>query len=139
MSIYIQYLDFPLQQKWQACYANNVYPLSAYLFVSPTTLFNPVIIYNPSTKYGKFRIWLIIGTLINSVVFVLLFYSFHLQGTSLYVYVSIMYIFIDNIFRTSSLKMLCTYISLRYIYYKCSPHYSVRNFYFQIKGTAYRN
>ncbi|MCI8508443.1 MAG: melibiose:sodium transporter MelB [Lachnospiraceae bacterium] len=51
-----------------------------------------MIVDNTRTKYGKFRIWLIIGTLINSVVFVLLFYSFHLQGTSLYVYVSIMYI-----------------------------------------------
>lgn len=51
-----------------------------------------MIVDNTHTKYGKFRIWLVIGTLINSVVFVLLFHSFHLQGTALYVYVSVMYI-----------------------------------------------
>ncbi len=51
-----------------------------------------MIVDNARTKYGKFRIWLVIGTLINSVVFVLLFYSFNLKGTALYVYVSVMYI-----------------------------------------------
>ncbi|MGN1166161.1 MAG: glycoside-pentoside-hexuronide (GPH):cation symporter [Lachnospiraceae bacterium] len=51
-----------------------------------------MIVDNTHTKYGKFRIWLVIGTLINSVVFVLLFHSFNLQGTALYVYVSVMYI-----------------------------------------------
>lgn len=47
---------------------------------------------NTHTKFGKFRIWLVIGTLLNSVAFVLLFHSFHLSGTSLYIYVSVMYI-----------------------------------------------
>lgn len=51
-----------------------------------------MIVDNTRTKYGKFRIWLVIGTLVNSVVFVLLFHSFHLKGTALYVYVSVMYI-----------------------------------------------
>lgn len=51
-----------------------------------------MIVDNTRTKYGKFRIWLVVGTLINSVVFVLLFHSFHLQGTALYAYVSVMYI-----------------------------------------------
>lgn len=51
-----------------------------------------MIVDNTRTKYGKFRIWLVVGTLLNSVVFVLLFHSFHLQGTALYVYVSVMYI-----------------------------------------------
>ena len=51
-----------------------------------------MIVDNTRTKYGKFRIWLVIGTLINSVVFVLLFYSFNLKGTALYAYVSVMYI-----------------------------------------------
>ena len=51
-----------------------------------------MIVDNTHTKYGKFRIWLVIGTLINSVAFVFLFYSFHLQGTALYIYVSVMYI-----------------------------------------------
>lgn len=51
-----------------------------------------MIVDNTRTKHGKFRIWLVVGTLVNSVVFVLLFHSFNLTGTSLYIYVSIMYI-----------------------------------------------
>lgn len=51
-----------------------------------------MIVDNTKSRYGKFRIWLIVGTLVNSVVFVLLFYSFNLKGTALYVYVSVMYI-----------------------------------------------
>lgn len=51
-----------------------------------------MIVDNTRTKYGKFRIWITVGTLLNSVVFVLLFHSFHLSGTALYAYVSVMYI-----------------------------------------------
>ena len=51
-----------------------------------------MIVDNTYTRFGKFRIWLVIGTLVNSVVFVLLFHSFNLSGTALYVYVSVMYI-----------------------------------------------
>lgn len=51
-----------------------------------------MIVDNTRTKHGKFRIWLVIGTLVNSVVFVLLFHSFNLTGTSLYIYVAVMYI-----------------------------------------------
>ena len=51
-----------------------------------------MIVDNTHTRFGKFRIWLVIGTLVNSVVFVLLFDSFNLSGTALYVYVSVMYI-----------------------------------------------
>ncbi len=47
---------------------------------------------NTRTKHGKFRIWLVIGTLLNSVVFILLFSTFGLTGNSLYVYVTIMYV-----------------------------------------------
>lgn len=32
-----------------------------------------MIVDNTRTKYGKFRIWLVVGTLLNAVVFVLLF------------------------------------------------------------------
>ena len=51
-----------------------------------------MIVDNTHTRFGKFRIWLVIGTLVNSIIFVLLFHSFHLSGTALYVYVSFMYI-----------------------------------------------
>lgn len=51
-----------------------------------------MIVDNTRTKYGKFRIWLTIGTLANSAVFILLFKSFNLHGTALYAYISVMYI-----------------------------------------------
>lgn len=51
-----------------------------------------MIVDNTHTRFGKFRIWLIIGTLVNSIVFVLLFHSFHLSGRTLYIYVAVMYI-----------------------------------------------
>lgn len=51
-----------------------------------------MIVDNTRSRFGKFRIWLVIGTLVNAVVFVLLFHTFNLQGTSLYIYVTIMYI-----------------------------------------------
>ncbi len=48
-----------------------------------------MIVDNTRTKYGKFRIWITVGTLVNSVFFILLFHSFHLSGTALYVYVAL--------------------------------------------------
>lgn len=51
-----------------------------------------MIVDNTRSKYGKFRIWLIVGTLLNSVVFIFLFTSCGLTGTPLYIYVSVMYI-----------------------------------------------
>jgi melibiose permease len=51
-----------------------------------------MIVDKTKTKWGKFRPWLVIGTLINSVVTVIMFTNFGLTGTSLYVFVSILYI-----------------------------------------------
>ncbi len=51
-----------------------------------------MVVDNTHTRFGKFRIWMIIGTLVNSVAFVLLFHSFHLSGRALYIYVAVMYI-----------------------------------------------
>ena len=51
-----------------------------------------IIVDNTRTKWGKFRPWLLIGTLINAVVFVCLFTNWNLSGTKLYVFASIMYI-----------------------------------------------
>ena len=52
-----------------------------------------MIVDNTHTRYGKFRIWLIIGTLVNSVFFILLFTTCGItdKGT-LMIYVSVMYI-----------------------------------------------
>lgn len=51
-----------------------------------------MVVDNTRTRFGKFRIWLVIGTLLNSVVFVMLFHSFNLTGTRLYTYVTVVYI-----------------------------------------------
>lgn len=51
-----------------------------------------MIIDNTRTRHGKFRIWLVIGTLLNAVIFVLMFSTFGLSGNALYVYAAVMYI-----------------------------------------------
>jgi melibiose permease len=51
-----------------------------------------MVIDNTKSKYGKFRPWILIGTLINSVVLILLFTKPNISGTGLYIYFSIVYI-----------------------------------------------
>ncbi len=51
-----------------------------------------LIVDNTKTKYGKFRPWILIGTLVNAVIMVLLFNHPGLSGTPLYVYISVTYI-----------------------------------------------
>lgn len=51
-----------------------------------------IIVDNTKTRWGKFRPWLLVGTLINSVAFVLLFSTFGLEGRPLYIYVAVMYV-----------------------------------------------
>lgn len=51
-----------------------------------------MIVDNTHSKYGKFRPWLVIGTIVNAVVFVLLFTNFDLSTSQLYIYISIMYV-----------------------------------------------
>ncbi len=51
-----------------------------------------MIVDNTSTKWGKFRPWLAIGTIINAVVLVCLFTNWDLSGIPLYIFASIMYV-----------------------------------------------
>ena len=52
-----------------------------------------MIVDNTKTKWGKFRPWILIGTVINAAVLVLLFKRPEgLEGTALYAYYSVMYI-----------------------------------------------
>lgn len=52
-----------------------------------------MIVDNTRTKWGKFRPWILIGTVINAVILVLLFKRpASLEGTALYAYYSVMYI-----------------------------------------------
>lgn len=50
------------------------------------------IVDNTRTRWGKFRPWILIGTLINAVILVLLFKGPELEGFALYAYYSVMYI-----------------------------------------------
>lgn len=50
------------------------------------------IVDNTKTKMGKYRPWIVIGSLSNAVVLTLLFTSFGMSGTRLYVYIGFMYI-----------------------------------------------
>ena len=51
-----------------------------------------MIVDNTRSKYGKFRPWILLGTLVNAVVLIFLFKKPNLTGTSLYAYFSVMYI-----------------------------------------------
>ncbi|HCW54086.1 MAG TPA: melibiose:sodium transporter MelB [Clostridium sp.] len=51
-----------------------------------------MVVDNTRTRFGKFRPWIMIGTILNSVVLVLLFTKPDLSGSSLYVYFSVIYI-----------------------------------------------
>lgn len=52
------------------------------------------IVDNTKTKYGKFRPWILAGTVVNSIVLVLLYLNPNsfLQGSLVYVYCAVMYI-----------------------------------------------
>lgn len=50
------------------------------------------IVDNTKTKFGKYRPWIVIGAVCNAIVLFLLFTSFGLSGTKLYIYIAVMYI-----------------------------------------------
>ena len=51
-----------------------------------------MIVDNTRTKHGKFRPWILVGTLVNAVVLVFLFKKPNLTGASLNAYFAVMYI-----------------------------------------------
>lgn len=51
-----------------------------------------MIVDNTHTRWGKFRPWLAIGTIINAVVLVCLFTNWNLSGTALYIFAAVMYV-----------------------------------------------
>lgn len=53
------------------------------------------IIDNTKSKMGKFRPWILIGTLTNAVALVFLFYNPHIPGAGLYIYFSAVFILWD--------------------------------------------
>ena len=50
------------------------------------------IVDNTKTKMGKYRPWIIIGTVANAIVLSLLFTSFGMSGLPLYIYIAVMYV-----------------------------------------------
>jgi melibiose permease len=55
-------------------------------------LFMGMFVDNTRTRWGKFKPWLIIGTLLNSIVLIMFFTKLPWQGTALYVAVSVLYV-----------------------------------------------
>lgn len=51
-----------------------------------------MIVDNTRSKWGKFRPWIFIGTILNAITLVLLFTKPNLEGSSLYIYFGIVYI-----------------------------------------------
>ncbi len=51
-----------------------------------------VIVDNTRSRYGKFRPWIIIGTLLNALVLIALFSTHLFEGTTLYIYAAAAYI-----------------------------------------------
>ena len=50
------------------------------------------IVDNTRTRWGKFRPWILIGTVLNAVILIMLFKRPDLEGVALYAYYSVMYI-----------------------------------------------
>ncbi len=50
------------------------------------------VVDNTRTRWGKFRPWILIGTVLNAVVLVFLFKRPQMEGAALYAYYSVMYI-----------------------------------------------
>ncbi|MBQ8782358.1 MAG: MFS transporter [Clostridia bacterium] len=50
------------------------------------------IVDSTKTKMGKYRPWILIGAMSNAIVLSLLFTSFGMSGTKLYIYIAVMYV-----------------------------------------------
>ena len=51
-----------------------------------------VVVDNTRSKFGKFRPWIMIGTVLNSIVLVFLYLNIDLSGTAYATYIAILYI-----------------------------------------------
>jgi len=51
-----------------------------------------VIVDNTRSKWGRFRPWIMLGTVLNSVVLILLYFNNSLSGTSYMAYIAVLYI-----------------------------------------------
>lgn len=51
-----------------------------------------MVVDNTRSKYGKFRPWIVIGTLLNAVCLIAIFSTHMFSGTALYVYAAVMFV-----------------------------------------------
>lgn len=55
-------------------------------------LFMGMLVDNTKSKWGKFIPWLVVGTIVNAVIFVILFTDFNLSGVGLCVFATVAYV-----------------------------------------------
>ena len=51
-----------------------------------------MVVDNTRTRFGKFRPWIVVGTIVNSLLLIAVFSTHMLSGTALYIYAAITYI-----------------------------------------------
>lgn len=66
--------------------------LAARIFDAVTDPMMGMLVDNTRSRFGKFRPWIVIGTLLNAVVLIALFHTHTFEGTSLYIYAAAAYI-----------------------------------------------
>ncbi|MGX9517762.1 melibiose:sodium transporter MelB [Vibrio mediterranei] len=74
-----------------AAFVGSIF-LVARIFDAVTDPLMGVIVDNTRSKMGKFRPWIVVGTILNAVVLIALFSTHMFEGTTLYVYAAAAYI-----------------------------------------------
>ncbi len=66
-----------------------------------------ILVDNTKSKFGRIRIWLLIGAIVNTAMIIAMFNAHWISGTMLYVYVSITYVIWGMAFTSISIPFWC--------------------------------